>query len=281
MTSRFVFTLCIVLCLGSCTLFEQQRNSGVLVEYKGATITRDQLDCLTQGLSPEDSTAVADQYIKNWAINLIEYDVAKRILEKDIEQLVEDYRHSLYVHEYEREIVEVGMSKVIEDSLVVAFYNEHIDYFILQETILQGLLLVIPNGAPNKEELYRKIQQPDAEENIEWIEKYAYQYAIGYELFLDEWNSLNKILIRTPFDEKQLLKHLKQKQTFTSSDSTHNYILQVTNACIYGDPIPIEYARQDIEKIMLNQRQVNFILSHREALYKKTLQQGKLKRYEK
>ena len=184
--------VCLAL-LNSCQLFEERRLSGSVAEYNGKTITIGELRSITAGLSPEDSTRVAEQYIRQWAINLIEYDIAKDQTNKAIEQLVDDYRRSLYLHEYEKNLIARRMPRAVEDTLIQSFYEQHKEHLILPETIIQGLLLVVPVGAPNMTDLRKKIQQPDSEENMEWIEKFAYQYAVGYELFLEEWKSSNEL----------------------------------------------------------------------------------------
>ena len=87
-----------VLCclLSACQLFEEKRKMGTVAEYNGKTITVEQIEMLTAGLAPEDSSRIAQHYIRQWAIDLIEYDKAKDQTNKTIEQLVEDYRRSLY-----------------------------------------------------------------------------------------------------------------------------------------------------------------------------------------
>ena len=146
---------------------------------------------------------------KRWAINLIEYDIAKDQTNKAIEQLVDDYRRSLYLHEYEKNLIARRMPRAVEDTLIQSFYEQHKEHLILPETIIQGLLLVVPVGAPNMTDLRKKIQQPDSEEIMEWIEKFAYQYAVGYELFLEEWKSSNELFMHMPFERDYLNKQLK------------------------------------------------------------------------
>ena len=84
-----------------------------------------------------------------------------------------------------------------------------------------------------------------------------------------------------PFEEDNLQKHLKQQRQITMQDSLNNYILQVVDVYVKGEQMPIDYARKEIEKIILSQRQVDFIESERENLYNNAIQSGKLKRYEK
>lgn len=272
-----------VLCclLSACQLFEEKRKMGTVAEYNGKTITVEQIEMLTAGLAPEDSSRVAQHYIRQWAIDLIEYDKAKDQTNKTIEQLVEDYRRSLYLHEYEQKLIAQRMSRSVEDTLIQSFYNLHSDHLILSETILRGLLLVVPNEAPNLNDLRKKIQQPETEENIEWIEKFAYQYAVGYELFLEEWRTMSEIIVLLPFEKDNLDTELKKKRQIEVQDTVNTYLLQVTELSMKGDLKPLTYARKEIEDILLRQRQVEFLQNERNALYENAIELGKLKLYEK
>ena len=267
--------------LNSCNLFEERRLSGTAAEYNGKTITLKELQLLTAGLTPEDSTRVAEQYIRQWAINLIEYDIAKDQSNKTIELLVEDYRRSLYLHEYEERLVAQYMPRIIEDSVIQSFYDMHRNHFILPETIIQGVLLVIPHDAPNMAELRKRIQHPDVEENIEWLEKFAYQYAVGYELFLDDWKNTNAVIVHIPLGVNELNKQLRTKRQIEVQDSVNTFILQVTDMHPEGAQMPLAYARKKIENILLHERQIEFLQREREALYNQAIKEGKLKLYEK
>lgn len=273
-----LLTLC-YLCNG-CQLYDEKRKSGTIAEYNGKTITQEQINNLTAGLTPQDSARVAQQYIQQWAISLIEYDIAKDQTNKNIEQLVDDYRRSLYLHEYETRLIAQRMSRAIEDTLIQTFYQTHQQHLILSETILQGLLLVVPNQAPKLDELKKKIQHPEIEENIEWIEKFAYQYAVGYELFTDDWKTTSEIFVLMPLEQDNLDKQLKNKRQIEIQDSINTYLLQVTDLHMKGDEKPITYARKEIEEILLRQRQVEFLQEERNKLYNKAIETGKLKLYE-
>lgn len=276
-----IYTIYLLSCLlCGCHVFEEKRMVGTVAEYNGKTITVEDIQLLTLGLSSEDSVRVVDQYIRQWATGLIEYDVAKDKTNKDIERLVEDYRRSLYLHEYEQRLIAQRMPQMIEDTLIESFYSLHSKYLILSETIIRGLLLVVPNKAPNMNDLRKKIQQPNLEENIEWLEKFAYQYAVGYELFLEDWKDMSEIIVLMPFEQNDLDKQLKNKRQIELQDSINTYILQVTELHMKGELKPLTYARKEIESILLRQRQVEFLKEERNLLYEKALKEGKLKLYE-
>lgn len=273
---------CIAICLSSagCSLLEEKRNSGAIVaEYEGQTVTRAEINQLTMGMNSEDSARVADAYIRQWAMDLIEYKKAKDVSGKEIERLVEDYRHSLYIHEYEEHLIAQRMPKHIEDSMIQQFYDTHVNHFILRESIVRGVLLVVPNGAPNMDKLRKWLLTPTEDDHIENIEKYAYQNATGYELFLDEWKTIGQIQMRVPTSQDDLQKQLRQKKQIEWQDSLSTYLLQLTDVRLVGEPMPIEYATPDIKEILLNRRQVEFIKHEREALYDQAIHERKLKRY--
>ena len=280
MKKTTIILLVLALLVG-CSRLDVKRLQGVVAECNGESLLATEIETLTFGLSASDSVEVAEEYIYQWAINLLMKDVIRGNQNKEIERLVAEYRRSLYQHEWEQHLVARRMSQHVEDSVVLAYYEENKNHFVLRETILRGILLVVPNGAPSMDQLKRYIVDPANEENIEWVEKYAYQYASGYELFLEEWKTANQILLRMPFEEDNLQKQLKQKRQITMQDSLNNYILQVVDVYVKGEQMPLDYARKEIEKIILSQRQVDFIESEREKLYKNAIQSGKLKRYEK
>jgi hypothetical protein len=280
MKKTTIILLVLTLLVG-CDRLDIKRLQGVVAECNGESLLATEIEALTLGLSAEDSAQVAEQYVHQWAINLLMKDVIRGNQNKEIERLVAEYRRSLYQHEWEQHLVARRMSQHVEDSVVLAYYEANKHHFVLRETILRGVLLVVPNGAPSMDQLKRYIVEPQDEEHIEWVEKYAYQYASGYELFLDEWKTANQILLRMPFEEDNLQKQLKQQRQITMQDSLNSYILQVVDVYVKGEQMPIDYARKEIEKIILSQRQVDFIESERENLYNNAIQSGKLKRYEK
>lgn len=271
--------LSIVLTTTSCSFF-QKHGTGVIAEYDGYTITQTDIDHITTGLTGDDSARVAEAYIQQWATTLIEYNKAKDVANKDIEQLVEDYRHSLYIHNYEERLIQQRMPKQVDDSLIQQFYDAHQQQFTLHDAIVKGVLLTIPNGAPKIDKLEKWLQAPQDEENIELIEKYAYQYASGYELFLDDWKTATQLLLRMPFEKNDFLRQLKTGQQIHLQDSTTTYLLQITAAHSIGEPMPLDYAAPEIQKILLSQRQVDFIQEHRQSLYQQAIREHRIYRAE-
>ena len=262
--------------LCGCQALEKKQQSGAAVEVNGHYLYRSALDSLTLGLNSEDSLRVTQQYISQWAKDILLYDNAKAQANSEIERMVEDYRRALYVHAYEEYLVERHMSKTVLDTTVAQIYAQMSERFILDESIIHGILVVVPNDAPN----IAKLRGWMSKQEMDNIEKYAYQNASGYELFDDKWLTTTDLLNHMPIERGDIENKLKSKDQVEMSDSLYTYILQVTDKYLRGSAMPIEYARPQIEKMVLHERQVDFLQKEREKLYNEAIQEQKIKFYE-
>ena len=264
------------LLLGSCTALEKQQKVGAAVEVNGQYLYRSTLDSLTVGLSSEDSLRMVQQYISQWTKDVLEYDKAKARTKSDLEKLVEEYRRALYVQAYEQQLIERHMPKAVPDSVVTQVYEQMPNRFLLDENIVKGILVVVPKDARD----IAKLRGWMAKEKLDEIEKYAYQNASGYELFADKWLTTTDLLAHIPAERAEMENMLKAKNQIEVTDSLKTYVLQVTEKHLRGEQMPMEYARPEIEKIVLYERQVDFLNKEREKLYNEAIQDQKIKFYE-
>ena len=276
--------------LCGCQALEKKQQVGAVAELNGHYLYRSTLDSLTLGLNSEDSLRVVQLFIRQWAQDILLYDNSTARTHREIEQMVSEYRRTLYAQAYEDRLVERRMPKSIPDSAVQAIYDRMPDRFILDESIVKGVLLVVPNDAPNLSKLKqwllkigterqeRKEKKNSKATNVlDDIEKYVYQNASGYELFTDQWTTVTALTRQMPVERADLETKLKYGNRIEISDSTQTFILQVTEKHMRGEKMPVEYARPQIEKIILNARRVEFLRKERERLYNDAVQEKKIK----
>ena len=265
----------------ACGFLGKERGRNVVAECCGQTLTVEDVAQLTKGYSGADSALIAEEYIQDWAVELLMYETSHRVSNRKIEELVADYRRSLYMHEYEQLLVAQRMPLMIEDTLISAFYETHRQQLILREMILKGALVVVPNGAPNMGDLRKHLGKLDDSESLEWIEKYVYQYGVGYELFVEDWKLCEEVLDCMPLEKTELSKLVRKNKQVELQDSINTYMLEVVDYYPAGGVMPLDYARKDIEMNILRTRRTEFLDSMRNELYDKSIKNGKLKRYEK
>lgn len=253
--------------LASCSAFQRQDAGGdVAVSLHGKTLSWRQLAELTQATeTPEDSAALAEAYIRQWAGDILFFDKASSTRDDEIEALVEAYRRELYMKRYEDKLVLMKMDQTLSSDTIRAYYEKHPELFRLNTALVKGVLLTLPVGAPNLEKLRIWLHRPMQE--IEKIEKYAYQYATGYELFNDNWKTSNQLLLKMPISSDALNSALRSQQQIEVRDSAQIYLLQLTDKHFIGDLMPLEMAEPEIRKIMLQERRADFIQQQKDAMY--------------
>lgn len=290
MNKEYLFAIIAVMAgmmLSGCAAYEKKAQSGAAVEVNGVYLYRSTLDSLTLGMSAEDSLRTVQQYISQWAKDELMYEEAlshqtsaiSRQLSgagsKEIERMVEEYRRVLYVQAYEEYLVERRMPKSVPDSVVMQVYEQLSERFVLEESVVKGMLVVVPKEAKDLVKLRGWMTKGMMDE----IEKYAYKSAIGYELFDDKWKTTSQLTTQIPMSRSEMEAGLKNKNQIEVSDSLKTYILQVTEKRLAGDKMPMEYARPEIEKIVLSARQVEFLNKEREQLYNDAIQKQKVRFY--
>ncbi|MBQ0034673.1 MAG: hypothetical protein KBS77_05200 [Bacteroidales bacterium] len=262
-----LFYISLIACtLASCSVFSRHdANDDIAVELHGKTLSRQVLEQVTERAeTEEDSASLADAYIRQWAGDILFYDKAMNFRDEQIEQLVEAYRRELYMKRYEERLVK-KMDHTLTDDTISAFYEAHPELFTLDENLVKGLMLIVPNGAADLNKLRQWVQHP--ERDIEKIEKYAYRYATGYELFTESWKTGNQIILKMPISQDELTAALRQRKQIEVRDSTLTYLLEVTDHKLVGDKMPLDVATPEIRKIMLAERQVDFIQQQKDAMF--------------
>ena len=171
------------------------------------------------GLSEADSTLFAQQFIKNWAQDVLFYQNAIRNIPdtKDIDRLVENYRRSLIEHEYQRRLIEQKFSSETAEEDIERFYNDNERLFVLDESLLRGLFLKISNKSHDLSDI-RKLYTRKDDESFEEIEKYSIRNAARCEFFYDNWRTVAEIEVLLPVMEKQLESLLQESGRFVIKD---------------------------------------------------------------
>jgi hypothetical protein len=116
---------------------------------------------------------------------------------------------------------------------------------------------------------------------MDQIEKYAYQNANGYELFIERWFTTSDLLKFIPIEHSALENQISKQNQIEISDSTQTYLLQLTAKHLQGEKMPIDYATPKLKEIILKERQIEFLQKERERLYNEAIQNQNIVFYEK
>jgi hypothetical protein len=250
----------------------------MIVQVKDKILTREELEeNITSFLSPEDSILAAEHYIRIWIHDNLLYDIARKnsIDKENIDRLVENYRKSLIIYQYQEQLVNERLSKDIGNEVLLNYYKNNQDKFKLDRSLIKGLFLRVPIDAPQIDKIrtwYRSIS-PTSLANIE---KYSLQYSASYDYFFDNWVDLNELMNKWPVNQKNELEGVKSNKFMEQKDDNYFYFLHITDYLLPGDNAPFEYAKSTIKEILVNQKKIEFLRKTEEDLYNKALNSGQI-----
>ena len=270
--NKFIFLTFISLTLiviSSCVHKTPEAARKAILEVEGKFLYADEIQqIIPPNVNDSDSTAIAHSFIRKWVTDVLMYENAKRnVTNKDeIEELVESYRKSLTIHQYQQKMIEQRLPKEPSEVDLKAFYTEYSDQLVLKENVIKGLLLITPLKAPKISNVRSWVQSGNTK-SLESIEKYSLQNAISYDYFGDKWLPLSEILKRIPLKIEDPSKFLSSNRFVETSDSTEHFFLRIESFKLSGQIEPYEMAKDRISNILLNKQKADFISKFEKEIY--------------
>lgn len=278
LTGLMSVLLCLVSCKWNKSVTQYVRGKTPVVEINGDVLyVEDIKQVIPLGMSDADSTLFAERYIRNWVQDVLFYQNAIRNIPdtKDIDRLVENYRRSLIEHEFQRRLIEQKFSSEITDEEIEQFFNDNQRLFVLDESLVKGLYLQIPNKSHDLSEI-RKLYVNQDDESFEEIEKYCIRNAARCEFFYDNWRTVSELEVLLPSMDKPLETQLKDGKSFEFKDEEYIYLLNVSEFAEKGGIEPLDHARARIRGLLINSNEVSYIRKIKEDLYEAALEKNRI-----
>lgn len=274
MKNLMLFSL--LLLLAACSGKKSENGRTPILEVEGRFLYKDEIESIIPlNSSILDSTDIANRYIKKWITDVLMYENAKRNIGnlKEIDKLVEEYRKSLIIHEYEQALVSERIPSKVSEQETKEFYEKYKSQFVLEDNVIQGMLLIVPTGAPQLEQVKQWVRVGDTK-SLENIENYSLQNAISFDYFADTWTPFSEITKKTPFQPEDSRLFVLNNRFSEVSDSTRHYLLRIYKAIPMGDVEPYEYAKERIASTILNKKKSEFIINFEKNVYEDAIKSG-------
>ena len=269
--------LATILCIAftSCSYIEQyikeRESEGIIASVGDKHLYIEEIKNLVpEGTNSVDSVAIIDAYIRRWATNILIYDNAIRNVsnQNEINKMVNDYRRTLTIHYYKQEMVNEKV-KVPTDAEATKFYNENQNLFLLEEPIIKGAVIKLPNNIKT-DKIERDFK--NINKNIEIIEKYALQYAIDYELFTDYWKPLSNVV-----DTETSNLKITKSGYYSEQDSIHLLLVNITEYINQGEIAPLEMVIEEARSTLYNQKKMEYLNNFGNDIYDYAIKHNQIK----
>jgi hypothetical protein len=119
-----------------------ERDNSLIVKVGSEILTREVLDeHIPAGLSSNDSIIQAEHYIRTWINEVLMYDIAKKNTSnmERINQLVENYRKSLVIYQYQEQLINEKLIKKINEQDLYNYYLDNKEKFKVDKYLAQGV----------------------------------------------------------------------------------------------------------------------------------------------
>ena len=258
-----------LLVISSCNHKKADVARKPLLEVEGKFLYIDEVQqIIPPNANDTDSTEIAKSFIRKWVTDVLIYENAKRNITnaEEIDQLVESYRKSLTIHQYQQKMIEQKLPKEPSEEELKAFYAEYSNQLVLKENIIKGLLLIIPKNATKLNQVRSWVQSGNVK-SLENIDKYSLQNAISYDYFGNKWLPLSEILKRMPLKIEDPSKFVSSNRFVEIADSSEHYFLRIESFKLSGQVEPYEMAKDRIINILLNKKKADFIAKFEDEIY--------------
>lgn len=274
----FIWPVLIFLFFFSCNIQTREDDKTVLAEVNGEKLLlSDALKKMPDGLIGSDSANFVKEYLANTIKEKIIYSLAQKSVSEnaDIDSMVEVYRKSLLVFEYQQQLLNSKFSNEVSDKELLAFYDENKSRFLSDQDLLKGVFLKVDVNAPNIEDLRRWCRKPNSE-SLDKIESYSVQNAVVYNYFMDDWKGLTQVAGSMPKITSNTSQYLRPGNTVEVKDDEFVYMLYVKDCVLRGKTAPFEYIKPMVKNVLLNSRKTEFLRKYEQDLFDNAVKDGKV-----
>lgn len=229
----------------------------VVAQAEGVKLYRTELDALIpKGISPEDSAALAMQYINTWASDLVYLKIAEQQLsksEKDVTKELEDYRKSLLKYRYEQLYVNERLDTMVTDEMVDEYYEGHLDKFVLQRPIVRARYLNIAADSPALKQLRKMMKSSDPNDLVE-ADSLAYSSALKFMTWNNDWIDAASLAGEFGTDYTSMLNSMSGGWIEYKDTTGFVKLAYVPEMIAKGRQAPVEYCSPMIKDMIISAR---------------------------
>ena len=236
---------------------------------------------IPDGVSPEDSIAIAEQYINTWAKDMLFLALADEHLsktEKDVTKELDDYRKSLLKYRYEQRYINERLDTVVSQKTVEDYYENHQELFRLDVPIVKVRFLDIMADSPNFETLRKRIGS-QKEADLAGIDSLAFSSALKYIDRSENWIDAVSIAREFGMDYADMFSRMKNNYIESAEDRGDVKIAYICDLQRAGTIAPVEYCTERIKDIIIGNRKRELVNALEQELLESGLAQQNFEIY--
>lgn len=247
----------------SCKAISEFFDRGeVVAEVGSSKLKKSDLELvIPDGISQEDSTRLARQYINSWALDRIFLNLAEEQLskaEKDVTRELETYRTSLLKYRYEQLYVNERLDTSVTEDAVQEYYEAHLDKFVLNRPLVKARFMSIPSDSPVLKAIRKKMSSDEADDIME-ADSMAFSAAYKFQTWNNEWIDAATLAVEYGSESASVLSSLAKGWVERTDTSGVTNVAYVAELIPKGQMSPIEYSAPFIKDMIISARKKQLV----------------------
>jgi len=235
---------------------------------------------IPKNITKEDSIAIVRNKIDFWInkqIMLRRAELSLTDSQKNINNIVEDYRASLLIEKYKQEYIKQKIDTFLTYAEIEKYYNDYSESFKINEELVKALFFKIPLKIDSIIYFKKAFNSFNEKKLISLSENEN----IDFNNFSKKWIEISTVLNLLPdviTNAETILKLSKKIQT---RDKNYLYFVIFKEYKLKGETIPLEIAQDRIKIILLNKRKTNLIHKLEKNIYQSDIKNKNIKIFTK
>lgn len=280
-TSIFSLMLIATLCAacGTFSLYDPDRGEKIATVGEKTLYEGELKNIYNANMTPEDSMAQRELFINQWVAKQIKNQAAEKSLsefEKQIEQMVNNYREALVAHQFEENYVAQNIDTNVTTAQIGQYYDQNEQNFRLAGPLVKARIACIPAGlrqSTKLEKMFRSNEKQEIDDFVNICNKNNYRV---YD-FSTAWTNFSEVLQNIPFSNPNFDEFLRTKNYYEVEDDQYKYMMYIADKMLTGEKSPVELEKENIKKILLHNRRATLIAQLDDSLYKVAIREGIIK----
>ncbi len=276
-------TIIFTLFLFSCDLI-QDKSDQILARVNDDYIFNSDLKkVLPKNLSFEDSILFTNNFINNWAKRKLLFEKALINLDEseqnELFDLIDTYKNEIFSYAYQEKIVKSTMDTIINERLIVDYYDLNKSNFKLNQEIIKARYLILNNKNYNLKEVTNRFRSYKPKDLI-FLDSISLQFNAFY---FNDSTWINKDIFFSKFPE--INDRLKQNITnnklfYKFQDSLELYLIKIIEYKNKNDIAPFDFIKPTLKQVLINKKKLEFISKFEKEIIEDALQKKEFEIYE-
>lgn len=224
--------------------------------------------------------SLKDAYVNTWIKEQLFLHKAENNLHSDlidIEKQVEEYRNTLVNYNYEKYLIRQNLETNVDEADILLYYENYKDKFILKDNVFKPKYIKVNANDEIADSLVNWIESEDVYFS-EKFNTYALKHTGNYSLGSD-WFNIREFIFDLPFNNLNDDAYMQKNTLFKKEVNNDLHLLYVIDFGNKADIASVDYAKNEIINIILNNRKINYIEEVKKLIYKEAFNKDEIKIY--